>query len=525
VACLVCCGIVRLAPGLRQEVVIVVRRQFARGASGRGLLWRRLGYCSALAGVVALVAAGCASTGGSSPGQRQSLPKTTLSDCKIDEWLPARCGYVWVPQDWAHPAGAKMRLRVVVLPARAASRPAAPLFHLAGFGQGATADLSWAAQNFEQLNQTIDLVFIDQRGTGGSWPQTCSGLTATSEPMVLRAAVSRCLASVNRDPRHDTTPAAVRDLDQARTALGYNQINLYGISYGVSLGLVYLQRYGAHVRTAVFDSGSLLDVPLWQLTPTSAQQAFDQMTRRCAADPACNRAYHPAADLATVVAALRAHPAPVTVTGPGGQQMTATIDLGGFLNAVIDDYLASSDTAVLLPADLHALARGQWAQVIRERGFASAASPTPAPDQLQKLTIECSDAWAAVDPAQIRGQAGTSVFAPATAARAAGQKALCAIWPHDAGVSGTVRSTAPILFLNGTADPADPPANVAVAPRTMPNAVLVSIPGAGHSVVATGCVLTETTAFVQAGVPANRANWAACTRALRGQLPAFPSAR
>jgi len=39
--------------------------------------------------------------------------------------------------------------------------------------------------------------------------------------------------------------------------------------------VAYLQRYGAHVRTAVFYSGSLLDVPLWQLAPVHAQQAFD----------------------------------------------------------------------------------------------------------------------------------------------------------------------------------------------------------------------------------------------------------
>ena len=94
-----------------------------------------------------------------------------------------------------------------------------------------------------------------------------------------------------------------------------------------SLGLAYLQRFGAHVRTAVFDSGSLLDIRLWQLTAIHPQQAFDQMARRCAADPACNRSYDPAADLATVVASLRAHPARVTVTGPGGQPQTVTIDL------------------------------------------------------------------------------------------------------------------------------------------------------------------------------------------------------
>ena len=95
------------------------------------------------------------------------------------------------------------------------------------------------------------------------------------------------------------------------------------------------------------------------------------------------------------------------------------------------------------------------------------------------------------------------MLTPLMAAKAAWQQALCAIWPHDAGVSGTVRSTAPIVFLNGTADPTDPPANVAAAPRTTPNGLLVSIPG-GHEGAATGCLLTETTAFIQPVVPATR---------------------
>jgi hypothetical protein len=113
---------------------------------------------------------------------------------------------------------------------------------------------------------------------------------------------------------------------------------------------------------------------------------------------------------------------------------------------------------------------------------------------------------------------------PSVTAQAEWLHALCASWPHDPGVSGTVRTTVPVVFLNGTADPADPPANVAAAPRTMPNALRVSVPGGAHGVVTTGCVLTQTTAFIQAGMPANRAGWAACTRALLHELPAFPPA-
>jgi pimeloyl-ACP methyl ester carboxylesterase len=289
----------------------------------------------------------------------------------------------------------------------------------------------------------------------------------------------------------------------------------------VTLGLAYMQRYGAHVRTAVFYSGSPLNVPLWQRTPIHAQQAFDQLARRCAAAPACARAYHPVADLTTVVNHLRTHPARVTITGPSGQPETVTITVLAFLNVVIDDYLSSPDTAVLLPEDLHAFARGQWAKVINERGLASATSSGPT--QLQEITTRCGDAWAAMNPAKIAQQARLSLFTPQMAATAAWQQQLCALWPYDPGVSGVVRSNVPVVFVNGTADPVDPPANVAAAPRTMPNALLVTIPGGSHQVAASNCLAAQATAFIQAGKP-NRAAWAACARTLGHEYPAFPPA-
>jgi pimeloyl-ACP methyl ester carboxylesterase len=490
----------------------------ARAAPGRPDPARRWARCrAALAAALLLAAAGC--TGGSgaarSPAPRALFP-TMLTPCGPGGY-PGECRTVWVPQDWAHPHGPRIPLLVAVLPASARHR-AAPLFYLAGWGGSAIGDVKGAVQSFGPLNQTMDLVFAAQRGTPYSWPQTCAGLDATG--LRLRAAVDHCLASASRSPRHDTTAAAARDLDQVRRALGYDKINIYGASYGVSMGLAYLQRYGAHVRTAVFYSGSLLNVPLWQQTPIHAQQAFDQLARRCAAAPACARAYHPATDLATVLNRLRAHPARVTITGPGGRPERVTVTVQVFLNAVIDGYLSSPGTAVRLPADLAAFAHGQWAKVINQRRLAS-ASPA-GPTQLQQLTIRCGDAWAAMDPATIARQARVSRFTPQMTATAAWQQQLCAIWPHDPGVSGVVRSNVPVVFVNGAADPVDPPANVAAAPRTMPHALLVTIPGGSHQVATGSCLDGQAIAFIRAGQPASRAAWAGCARTLGRQYPAFP---
>ena len=473
--------------------------------------------------MVALTAAGCGGTGQSrsAPPPPSSLPKTTLVACTV-EGLYAKCGNVWVPQDWAHPDGPAMPLQVVVLPATATSHPAAPLFFLAGwngdnlgFGGAVLNDMTWGAQAFRQLNQTMDLVFVEQRGTPGSGLQTCPGLEDwLASPAAIQAAARRCLASVSRDPRHDTTTSAVRDLDQVRQALGYHEINIYGVSYGVTMGLAYLQRYGSHVRAAVLDSGSLLNVPEEQLDAVHAQHAFDQLASRCAATPGCARSYHPAADLATALALLTAHPAQVSLPGPGGQHQTLAVT-APMLTGWLDTELSSIQTAVLLPAALHALALGQWSQVIARFGLTT-ADLLGGPISLQAVTIRCSDAWAAMNPATV-SQQGPSVFAAEVTIKAAGFHALCAAWPHDPGVSGTVRSTVPVVFLNGTADPGDPPASVAGATASMPNALLVPVPGVGHWTLGwnphPGCLLAATTAFIQAGQPASPAPWNACTRA------------
>jgi pimeloyl-ACP methyl ester carboxylesterase len=122
-------------------------------------------------------------------------------------------------------------------------------------------------------------------------------------------------------------------------------------------------------------------------------------------------------------------------------------------------------------------------------------------------------------------QARLSLFTPQMAATAAWQQELCPLWPHDPGVSGVVRSNVPIVFVNGAADPVDPPANVAAAPRTMPSALLVTIPGGSHQVAAGNCLAGQATAFIRAGRAANRAAWAACARTLSHQYPAFPPGR
>jgi hypothetical protein len=62
-----------------------------------------------------------------------------------------------------------------------------------------------------------------------------------------------------------------------------------------------------------------------------------------------------------------------------------------------------------------------------------------------------------------------------------------------------VRSSAPVLFVVGQADPQDPVANIAGARRELPNSRVVVVPAAGHVSAQLGCMPRIVTQFVERG--------------------------
>ena len=213
-------------------------------------------------------------------------PVIVLSSCTLPPHITARCGALSVLENPADPAGRRIAIHVVVLSTYGPIHAPDPLFYFAGGPGGAASDsVQWASRTFMALNATRDIVFVDQRGTGGSNALTCPalvtagvGMSGTAPSAASEATAAKaCLASIGNagDPAMYTTPLFADDVDQVRAALGYGSIDVYGGSYGVSSGLTYIQRHGEHVRAAVFDSGSLLDVRLWEGSAASQQASWN----------------------------------------------------------------------------------------------------------------------------------------------------------------------------------------------------------------------------------------------------------
>ena len=218
--------------------------------------------------------------------------------------VPARCGSLTVFEDRATGAGRTIDLTIVVIPAVSGSHEPDPLFFLAGGpGQAATDVADTVLARLAEVRRSRDIVFVDQRGTGGSGRMSCALFErgpdeeASSESLQFDAFplddLRDCLAEVESvaDPRHYTTPVAMDDLDDVRAALGYETINLYGGSYGTRAGLIYMRRHPERVRTAVLDGLAPVSMRLPSSMDADAQRALDRLFADCAADPGCREAF------------------------------------------------------------------------------------------------------------------------------------------------------------------------------------------------------------------------------------------
>lgn len=270
----------------------------------------------------------------SHPSTASRLP---LKPCRVpglkDEVL---CGKCEVYENRFSRSGRKIALNIVVLPALSSTPAPDPLFRFAGGpGQAATESASEDAEFFADIRRERDIVLVDQRGTGLSNPLKCEfgDLNEVIQAFLAgdfpteRFTACRAQLEQRADLRFYTTPVAMDDIDEVRSWLGYQQINLCGISYGSRAALVYLRQYPDHVRTAILQGA----VPVSQrnplYSPRDAQRSLDRLLDDCAAEETCAKAFpNLRQDVQTVFSQLARTPAKIRISDPR-MRLPAEIEL------------------------------------------------------------------------------------------------------------------------------------------------------------------------------------------------------
>ncbi len=461
------------------------------------------------------------------PGVGQTATPPAWGTCEAfvsDAYLPtAQCANVAVPVNDADPGGPQANLAVIKIPA-SGDRIGVLMINPGGPGASAVdavVGLSDAVSD-SAIAEHFDLVGFDPRGVGHSTPELRCRTDAERdawrrEPMVDYSPagvaaieqLSKDLAQLCVDRMGKAflasvgTASAARDMDRVRAALGEDQINYLGFSYGTELGTAYVERFPDRVRTMVLDGAiDPTQDPLESLVEQMAgfQVAFDDYAADCAMSRACPLGTDPAKFVARyheLVDPLVTRPGPTT--DPRGLSYSDAIT--GTVNALYTPrywkYLTSgllglqrgtdADDLLLLADDYEdrddngRYGNGQDAfNAIR-----CVDSPTPS---------DPAD-WAAVDK-QIRQRAPFLSYGQFTGFA---PRDLCAFWPVPPTSSPHTPDPAPsgsVVVVSTTHDPATPyQAGVDLARQL--EAPLISYDGTRHTVVFDGdsCVDDAVTAF------------------------------
>jgi pimeloyl-ACP methyl ester carboxylesterase len=432
-------------------------------------------------------------------GQGDRKPaRLELSPCElpgVNEKV--RCGTYEVFEDRAARKGRKITLKIVIFPATGPTREPDPLFYIPGGpGSSATEDARGVAQQFAAIRARRDLVFIDQRGSGGSHPLDCDFFDPTDPQSYFGyffplEDVRKCRAQL--EPKANltlyTTPIAMDDLDEVRAALGYERLNIFGGSYGTRAALVYLKRHPTHVRTMTLQGVAPTNQFMPSDFPQANERALQGIIAECAADESCNKAFpNLRAEAKTVLDQLLQGPIDVALTIPiptpgrnnSGATTSIKIKLSRDLAAEAIRYMLYNPVAAgRVPLVIHQAAQGNFVPLTQaalnyRRGLVATGSNG------MYLSITCAEDLPWIKPGVGERMAANTFLGDY---RLRQQREACALWPRATipnDYSKPTKADAPVLILTGEWDPVTPPAHGDAVAKYLPNSLHVVVPHGAH---------------------------------------------
>ena len=288
------------------------------------------------------------------------------------------------------------------------------------------------------------------------------------------------------DPTAFTTEYNAADIESIRIAMGYEQVNLYGISYGSKLALSAVRDYPDSIRSTIIASPLPLEQNPFSDQTLGFNHALEQLWAACAADPVCAEANpDPAGDFLLAVERLKTEPMSVIATNPStGESMELPVDNYQFmqilyLGVFIGDYVplvpylvtsvAAGDDSILQMFGSGLLAGGGSSLGAMFTYFCQDEVPF-SPSEETFETIEAANL-----PAPFTDGSWISL----------GQQAytICQMWnmpEADPLEAEAVMSDEPMLVFTGTFDPITPASNGEVVAANFPNSQLVNFTAQGQ---------------------------------------------
>lgn len=440
-----------------------------------------------------------AGTGEDPPPSSDAGPTPTLS------WSPCgarfECADLEVPLDHDDPDGPTT---TIALNRRAANDPeqriGAILFNPGGPG-GSGKQIVTQLLFPKDILDRFDIIGFDPRGVGDSDGLDCHTHLQElydADPTMEDAADERAYLDVSEQfiaeceekyadvlPHLGTIDVA-HDVDRIRAALGDQQINYVGYSYGTSIGQQYARLYPERVRTMVIDGVVDQTVSGIEAAATQAEGfelALANYIRTCDADGCFDDDTRTVIE--RVVAAAEKAPIPAPNADLPATPGVVNLALG---YPLYSEFLWGELTRALDDAD-----DGDGSGLVDLADGYLNRSPDGAYDGGFEIyfAVSCLDSpWPDDPTAFFAASKAAAEESPNFGEAIVNDYVRCALWPTPPQplepVPSDIEGLAPLLVVSTTGDPATPYENGVRVARQIPDALLLSYEGEGHTIFLQG---------------------------------------
>ncbi len=426
-----------------------------------------------------------------------AVPPFEKADCPFPIPIGYRvdCGSVSVPEDRSQTNSPLIKIGVALVHSTSAQPAPDPIFFLNGGPGGAlVASLPNMLPGFDPLLSTRDVIFFDQRGAGWSQPslicpeieemkiESLKRVLSMEDSLAVYRACRDRLQQADINVAAYNTVENAADVDVLRRALGYEQINLLGVSYGTMLAQVIVRDYPDHIRSAILDSA----YPIWEYVmaeaPASLNHYFDTVFTNCEKDLVCRTAYPEVRSIfVQLIDRVEQQPIVFTNTDPiAHDTFTTTIDASALIGWLV--YTTPRE----LPGVIYDLRDGEVAAIVQaqQARLKDAYRPQWPLSEGMKASVLCQLRLTQVTSRQMADAAAQYVTASWANASNAAHMALCARWPTrsiDARDATPLHTDVPLLIIGGEYDAGSPPRYAETIAAATTHGYAFIVPEAGHA--------------------------------------------
>lgn len=432
---------------------------------------------------------------------QDQLPYVEQTECWMElpdglvEGENVDCGILYVPEDRTDPNSPTIQLAFAVVYAPGPDVKPDPVIYLAGGPGGNAVDEVSGWLDISYL-QDRDLILLDQRGTGYSFPSLNCPEIENSEEDATQACHDRLVSEgVNLQAYNSAENAA--DVADLRVALGYDEWNLYGISYGTRLALTVMRDHPEGIRSVIIDSVYPPEVNSWEEYGQNTADVFATLFQACAADAGCAAAFP---DLESVFYAtvdqLNAQPAEYTGVDPDtGNGVDLSLSGTDLIDRLFQ-LLYSTESIPYLPWVISEVANGNYnalndlesGAIFEQERRRQEPVEDISDSEGMNLSVECQEEVGFLDEdtalANVPTEPATLYDNSINTIRATFSD--CQIWGVALGdpvEAEPVVSDIPTLVAAGEFDPITPAKWAESAASHLPNSYFFLFPGGGHGVI------------------------------------------